>query len=174
MQHDGAIHDVHPSGRGPLRRLLVAFLVALGVCVVASFAFAVVAHVDSASPLIAPLGALVIVPIPVMLVLLFFLMRRGLRDESGGSLDGSTGPIAAEVAAAVARAFPAEDRAAALITLSDYGEGPDEPEATRVHLAIVRLSGGDLDRLRYYTRQAKQEYRDVLAWDADVPAIERH
>lgn len=156
-----------------MRRLLAAFLTALGVCVVASFVFAIVAHLDGTSPLIAPLGALVIVPIPIMLVLLFFLIRRGLRDEPAGDTTMRAGPIVPEVAAMVARAFPVEDRAAALIILSDYGSDPGEREKARVHQAITRLSDGDLDRLRYYTDQAKQEHRDVLAWDTDPTTGQR-
>jgi hypothetical protein len=153
-----------------MRRLLTAFLISLGICLVASFIIAVVAHIDGTSRLIYPLGALVVVPIPVMMVLLFFLMQRGLRDEPGGEVAPTAGPITAGVAAAVAHFFPTEDRVTALTILAGYGDEPDEAEPARVQHAIIRLSGGDLDRLRYYTNQAKQEYRDVLAWDAETSA----
>ena len=89
-----------------MRRLLTAFLTSLGVCLVASFIIAIVAHIDGTSRLIYPLGALVVVPIPVMLILLFFLMQRGLRDEPGGELTDTAGPIAAEIAVAVAHGIP--------------------------------------------------------------------
>ena len=153
-----------------MRRLLTAFLASLGVCLVASFVIAIAAHIDGSSWIIYPLGALVVVPIPVMMVLLFFVVQRGLRDEPGGDFAPTAGPITAGVVAAVAHFFPTEDRVIALGILADYGGEPDEAEATRVHHAIIRLSGGDLDRLRYYTNQAKQEYRDVLAWDAETSA----
>ncbi|MGI8688730.1 MAG: hypothetical protein ACR2M3_09135 [Thermomicrobiales bacterium] len=152
---------------------MTAFLTMLGVCLIASFVIGIVAHIDGTSWLIYPLGALVVAPIPVMLVILYFLMRRALGDEATGDLVGMGGPIAAEVVAAVAHSFPAEERAEALAILSAYGAGPDEPERTRVRLAIIRLSDGSLTRLRYFTDQAKQEYRDVLAWGADLATPRR-
>jgi hypothetical protein len=153
-----------------MRRLFIAFLVSLGVCLVASFIIAIVAYIDSSSWLLYPFGALVVVPIPVMMVILYFLVQRGLRDEPGSEVAPTAGPITAGIAAAVAHFFPTEDRVIALTTLADYGVEPDEAEPTRVQHAIIRLSGGDIDRLRYYTNQAKQEYRDVLAWDAETSA----
>lgn len=156
-----------------MRRLTTAFLASLGVCLVASFIIAIVAHIDGSSWLIYPLGALVVVPIPVMLVLLFFLMRRGLRDEAASNPVGAGGKIEAVVVAAVARSFPATERAEALAILSTYGVGPDEPENTRVRMAVIHLSDGDLDRLQYFTDQAKEGYRDVLAWDAEIAIPDR-
>lgn len=150
-----------------MRRLATAFLTMLGVCLLASFIIGIVAHIDGTSWLIYPLGALVVVPIPVMLVLLYFLMRRAFSDEATGDAIGMGGPIAAAVVAAVTHSFSAEARAEALAILSAYGAGPDEPEHARVRLAIIRLSDGSLNRLQYFTDQAKQEYHDVLAWDAE-------
>lgn len=167
MHGNDAIND---RGYTVMRRILIAFLTALGVCVVASFIFAVVAHIDGTSRLIYPLGALVVVPVPVMLVLLFFLMRQGLSAEPAGDAAGGEMQMEAEVAAAVARSFPIADRAPALMILASYGARPHESERARVRLAIVRLGVGDLDRLRYFTDQAKQDYRDVLAWDAEPSA----
>lgn len=151
-----------------MRRLFIAFSTSLGICVIASFVIAVAAHIDGTSRLIYPLGALVVVPIPVMLVLLFFIMRRALSDEPSYDAATMVGPIAAEIAVAVAHVFLAEDRAAALTILADYGGEPGEAESTRVHHAIIHLSNGSLSSLRYYTDQAKQEYRDVLAWDTEM------
>ncbi|MDQ2786048.1 MAG: hypothetical protein M3Y58_13725 [Chloroflexota bacterium] len=156
-----------------MRRLTTAFLTMLGVCLIASFVIGIVAHIDGTSWLIYPLGALVVVPIPVMLVLLYFLMRRAFSDEGAGDTVGTGGQITADVVAAVARSFPAEERAEALAILSAYGVGPDEPERTPVRLAIIHLSDGSLTRLQYFTDQAKQEYRDVLAWDAEIAAPDR-
>ncbi len=157
-----------------MRRLLTAFLTTLGVCVVASFIISIAAHIDGSSWIIYPLGALVVVPIPIMLVLLYFLVQRGLRDEPGGDGVGKGGRIEPEIVAAVAHSFPADERAEALAILSTYGVGPDEPDCARVRKAIIRLSDGDLDRLRYYVDQARQEYRDVLAWDTEEVAADRN
>lgn len=153
-----------------MRRLLTAFLAALGICIVASFVFAVVAHIDGTSRLIYPLGALVVVPIPVMLVLLFFLMRHSLNAEPTGAAASREARIEAAVVAAVARSFPVADRTEALTILASSGGGLAEPERTDVRLAILRLSDGDLGRLRYFTDQATQDHRDVLMWDAETPA----
>ncbi len=155
-----------------MRRLMTTFLTMLGVCLIASFVIGIVAHIDGTSWLIYPLGALVVVPIPVMLVLLYFLMRRAFSNEGAGDTVGTGGQIAADVVAA-AYSFPADERAEALAILSAYGAGPDEPERTRVRLAIIRLSEGSLNRLQYFTDQAKQEYRDVLAWDAEIVPLDR-
>ena len=151
-----------------MRRLLGAFGTIIGIWLIASVVFAVVAHIDSASPLIYSLGALIVVPIPIMLVLIFLIMRHALASEPIG-MAPTGGPVDPAVVAAVTRAFPAEDRAAAIATLSAYGAGPDEPERTRIQQAIVRLSRGDLDRLGYFTDQAKAAYRDVLTWDDETP-----
>ncbi len=158
-----------------MRRLTTAFLASLGVCLVASFIIAIVAHIDGGSWLIYPLGALVVVPIPVMLVLLFFLMRRALRDDAARNVVGKGGRIEAAVVAAVAHSFSATERAEALAILSTYGVGSDEPEDTRVRMAVIHLSDGRLERLQYFTEQAKEDYRDVLAWDAEMvtPGQER-
>ena len=156
-----------------MRRLATAFLANLGLCLLASFVIGIVAHIDGSSWLIYPLGALVVVPIPVMLVILYFLIQRALADDAAGDLVGTGGKIEADVVAAVAQSFPADDRAEALAILSAYGAGPDEPEETRVRLAIVRLSNGNLDRLQYFTDQAKEGYRDVLIWDAESAILHR-
>lgn len=156
-----------------MRRLATAFFTSLGICLVASFIIAIVAHIDGGSWLIYPLGVLVVAPIPVMLVLLYFLMRRVLGEEETGDAIPAGGRIEADVVGAVAHSFPADERAEALAILSAYGIEPDERECTRVRLAIIRLSDSDLDRLRYFTDQAKQEYRDVLAWEAEIATSDR-
>jgi hypothetical protein len=53
--------------------------------------------------------------------------------------------------------------------LARYGIGDHEPEAERVRLAVLKLSGPDLERVRTHVRAAKGDYRDVLAW-AEYPA----
>ncbi|MHB8647167.1 MAG: hypothetical protein ACYDAR_15375 [Thermomicrobiales bacterium] len=151
-----------------------AFLASLGVCLIASFIIAIVAHIDGSSWAIYPLGASVVVPIPIMLVLLYFLVRRALGDEAAANPVGKGGPITAEVITAVMSTFPSAERAEALALLSSYGSRPDQPEHTRVRLAIIRLSDGDLTRLSYFTDQAKQDYGDVLAWDAEIAVPRQH
>ena len=156
-----------------MRRLATAFLVNLGLCLLASFVIGIVAHIDGSSWLIYPLGALIVVPIPVMLVLLYFLVQRALSDDAAADAVGMGGKIEAAVIAAVAHSFPADERAEALAILSAYGAGPDEREQTRVRLAIIRLSEGKLRRLQYFTDQAKEDYRDVLAWDTEIVIPDR-
>lgn len=156
-----------------MRRLTTAFLASLGVCLLASFIIAIVAHIDGSSWLIYPLGALVVVPIPVMLIILYFLIQRALNEDAARDAVGMGGKMEADVVAAVAHSFPANERAEALAILSAYGAGPDEPEQARVRLAIIHLSGGSLDRLQYFTDQAKEEYRDVLTWEAEIAVPRR-
>ena len=47
--------------------------------------------------------------------------------------------------------------------LDQYGIEKHEPERERVQLAIIALSGGDKDRVLRYVREAKIDYRDILA-----------
>lgn len=61
-----------------------------------------------------------------------------------------------------------EQRATAEAELGRYGMGDYEKEVERVQLAILKLSGSDLERLRANVRAAKGDYRDVLAW-AEYP-----
>jgi hypothetical protein len=69
-----------------------------------------------------------------------------------------------EVEAAVAARFAEPDRAAVLAALDRYGTERHESERERVQLAIVELSGGDQGRLLDLVRDAKTDYRDILAW----------
>lgn len=50
-----------------------------------------------------------------------------------------------------------------LAALDQYGAEKHEPERERVQLAIIALSSGDKDRLLRYVRDAKTDYRDILA-----------
>jgi hypothetical protein len=52
--------------------------------------------------------------------------------------------------------------------LGRYGIGDHEPESERVRLAILKLAGNDLERIRSNVRAAKGDFRDVLAW-AEYP-----
>ena len=67
------------------------------------------------------------------------------------------------VAAALEARFPHGDIAALQATLDLYGTEPREPERERVQLAIVELCGGAEARLAQLVRDAKIDYRDILA-----------
>jgi hypothetical protein len=51
-----------------------------------------------------------------------------------------------------------------LAILDEYGSKHYEPEMNRVHLAILQLSEGKKEKLRYFVNTAKVDYRDVLAF----------
>ena len=53
--------------------------------------------------------------------------------------------------------------------LARYGSGPGEREPDRVRIAVLKLSGGDLERLEHFAELAATDYRDVLAF-AEYPA----
>jgi hypothetical protein len=72
------------------------------------------------------------------------------------------------LAGAIARTFPAGERAAVEALLMSY----EENEAPRVRLAILALANGDLVRLGEMVRAAKLDYRDVLYW-AEYPGDSR-
>lgn len=52
--------------------------------------------------------------------------------------------------------------------LDEYGIESSERGRARVHLAIVKLSEGQRDRLEELVEMAKRDYRDVLAY-AEYP-----
>ncbi len=45
-----------------------------------------------------------------------------------------------------------------------YGGSAAEPEAERVRLAILKLSGADIAKLRSGVLGAKEDYEDTLSW----------
>jgi hypothetical protein len=75
---------------------------------------------------------------------------------------------AADVARVIRRDFPAEKRAAVKDLLNQYKErcGPVPPP--RVHLAVLKLSAGSVQKVAKYVQDAVVDYRDVLAW-AEYP-----
>lgn len=79
-----------------------------------------------------------------------------------------------DVLLAAQAAFPGGDLAELAAILGLYGTEPYERERERVQLAIIALSGGDRDKLRQLVRDAKRDYRDVLAWQqlGPMPAAE--
>jgi len=50
----------------------------------------------------------------------------------------------------------------ALAVLDTYGTETWHREKERVQLALLRVSSGDLEKLRLYTRGAQNDYRDTL------------
>lgn len=71
-----------------------------------------------------------------------------------------------DVLTAISRVFPAADPAEILAMLDRYGEDiyePGLPDArARVHLGILKASGGDRTRLLEMIALAKIDYRDLL------------
>jgi len=64
----------------------------------------------------------------------------------------------------VKKLFPEHDTEVILSILDMYGVEPYERERERVHLAILKLSKGDEDRLLEHVGMAKRDYRDVIMW----------
>lgn len=67
---------------------------------------------------------------------------------------------AEDVRRVLAREFAAEDVPLVESVLADCAER----ESHRVHLAVLKLAKGDLNRLDHYARAAREDSRDVLAW----------
>ena len=47
--------------------------------------------------------------------------------------------------------------------LSEYGAEEYEKESSRVRLAVLKLSGGSLEKVEEYVDVARKDYRDALA-----------
>jgi hypothetical protein len=80
-----------------------------------------------------------------------------------------TAPTRDDVVAAVGRDFPKEDPEVVLAVLDRYGLKGFHRERERIHLAILRLSEGDLRQVIQFTKAAEEDYRDVLWWASDNP-----
>jgi hypothetical protein len=76
----------------------------------------------------------------------------------------------ADVVSAVKAAFEDRHVLEVLRALDAYGVDPHEREPARVQLAILKLSGNDVEKVRYYAAVAKTDYRDVLLW-AETPDL---
>lgn len=68
------------------------------------------------------------------------------------------------VVAKVKRYFPNEDEEKIIGILNLYGKETSEREWERVQIAILKLSDGNLEKLRKNVEIAKSDYRDVLAY----------
>jgi uncharacterized protein YpuA (DUF1002 family) len=69
-----------------------------------------------------------------------------------------------DVVAAAQANFPDPQFAQVVAVLGEYGVEPHEREIARVQLAILELSGANVDKVRDLVKAAKLDYRDVLAW----------
>lgn len=58
----------------------------------------------------------------------------------------------------------------ALSVLAGYGERDHHREVERVRAAVLKLSEGDLRRLRHFVTAADKDYRDVLWWAEEPEA----
>jgi hypothetical protein len=65
------------------------------------------------------------------------------------------------VIATVAEQFPPELRATVLSALDEY-TGDTSTGSARVHLAILKIAGGDLEKVRRYAAHANTDFRDIL------------
>ena len=72
------------------------------------------------------------------------------------------------VKAKAAKCFPSLDTDEVLSILDRYGTEVYERERERVHVAILKLSEGDRDKLLANLEIAKRDYRDILAY-AEYP-----
>jgi hypothetical protein len=73
-------------------------------------------------------------------------------------------PTRDSVVSAIKQSFPHENPATVLAVLDRYGVEPYERERERVQLAVLKLSEGNIERLRHYIEAAETDYRDVLYW----------
>ena len=64
----------------------------------------------------------------------------------------------ADVERVIRRDFPAELFVQVRAVLDEY----EDRERERVQLAVLKLAGGSMERLRYEIEGAKRDYRDVL------------
>ncbi len=76
-----------------------------------------------------------------------------------------------DVIAAIKRDFSENSMRGILMVLDRYGSDLPESGRARVQIAILKLSEGDLSKLRRNTDIAIRDFRDVLWW-SDTP-IER-
>jgi hypothetical protein len=79
-----------------------------------------------------------------------------------------TSALATSVLRKIQRYWPDENPQVILDILNAYGTAEMERGRTRVHLAILKLSDGQKERLPELVAMAKRDYRDVIAY-AEYP-----
>lgn len=72
-------------------------------------------------------------------------------------------PSRGDVLRVAARDFPGDQSFEALRLLGGCGTVEDERIRDRVHAAVLKLAGGNIERLRQLTEIAKVDFRDVIA-----------
>lgn len=88
------------------------------------------------------------------------MMPTGTSEASGSPMD-----MESVLQRKLGTLFPgASQRQAADQVLARYGTESHERERVRVLLAVLKLAGSDLGRLRSCVDTAKRDYRDVLYW----------
>ena len=63
----------------------------------------------------------------------------------------------------ISRDFPSTEPSVVRRILEEYGKHSAESGGERVHLAALKLAGGELDQLREHIAIARRDARDVLA-----------
>ena len=79
-----------------------------------------------------------------------------------------TGDSSLAVMIKIKQFWPDQDPQAILDLLNAYGTHEMERGRTRVHLAILKLCAGNLEKLTGLVQMAKRDYRDVVAF-AEYP-----
>lgn len=69
-----------------------------------------------------------------------------------------------DIVAAVEKQFDGNTSDRVLELLDDYATCDGAREVDRVLRGVLKLSAGELDRVRHYIERAKQDYRDILFW----------
>ena len=77
----------------------------------------------------------------------------------------------ADVERVVCRDFP-EAMFVEVLSLLDEYDATSGPPSARVQLAVLKLADGDMRALKRSVRDARMDYRDVLAW-AEYPQYMR-
>jgi hypothetical protein len=72
-------------------------------------------------------------------------------------------PSRSDVLRVAARDFPGDQTFEALRVLSGCGTGKNEGVRDRVHAAVLKLAGGNIEHLHQLTETAKADPRDVIA-----------
>jgi hypothetical protein len=80
----------------------------------------------------------------------------------------------------IRRDFAHEDEQTVVRLLDEYGTEKWQPDRDRVQLAALKLSNGDVHKLREFVKTAKSDFRDVVApaeypgfWKVGFVGVER-
>jgi hypothetical protein len=79
--------------------------------------------------------------------------------------------VSPELRSAIELMFSVAEAETVALLLPSQGELPPTCEFDRVLLSILRLSEGDVERLRHFADVARRDWRDVVLW-AETPRHE--